>query len=30
MKRRHIDFTASLALPALLRSFYGALPNRAQ
>jgi hypothetical protein len=29
MKRRHIDFTASLALPALLRSFYGALPNRA-
>jgi hypothetical protein len=26
MKRRHIDFAATLALPALIRSFYGALP----
>jgi len=27
MKRRHIDFAASLALPALIRSFYGAPPT---
>ncbi len=27
MKRWHIDFAASLALPALIRSFYGAPPT---